>query len=131
MYITQTAVSEALVARRRHTASHAPIRGYDTHSFSSMAAAGEGFIDLCLGRLGNFGWDVSLVSGKFHSVADKVCRTRDGLDLAARADCKSLILSCEGTLRRNCTSSCVYAREHTDQLIYFLFRQYGSAVYMS
>ncbi|KAI2649896.1 Eukaryotic translation initiation factor 4B [Labeo rohita] len=40
-YITQAATSAALDGCRRHTASHAPIRGYDTHSFSSMAASGK------------------------------------------------------------------------------------------
>lgn len=63
----------ALGTRWRHAPSHAPIRVYDTHSFSGMAAAGEDFIDLCLGRLLIFGCDVSFVSGRFLSVADKVC----------------------------------------------------------
>lgn len=39
-------VSAALDARLRHRADHAPIRGNDTHSFSSMAASGEDFIGL-------------------------------------------------------------------------------------
>lgn len=75
-----------------------------------MAASGEDFIDLCLGRLGIFGCDASFVSGKCLSVSDKVCprwspawcrRINDEGRLL------SLILSCEGTLRRNCTSSCM------------------------
>lgn len=65
----------ALGTRWRHAPSHAPIRGYDKHSFSSMAAAGEDFIDLCLGRLEIFGCEVSFVSGSFLSVPDKVCPT--------------------------------------------------------
>lgn len=55
-------------------------------------------------------------------------RNRDGGELAARADCNSLLLSCEGTLRRNCTSSCMCKCENIEQLIYFLFRQHASAV---
>lgn len=75
------------------------------------------FIDLCLGRLGNIGCDVSFVSGEFNRAADKVRRIREGIDVAARADCKSSILSSEETLRRNRTNSCVCAQEHTDQFI--------------
>lgn len=51
---------------------------------------------LCQGNV--FQWQIKCVRDDLQ---------RDAGELAARAECRSLILSCEGTLRRNCTSSCM------------------------